>query len=352
MNGTAKSDSSGASGAPGSFDELRERYETAMHTIEQMQQELAVRAQECEVADDKELALRKDNKRLASKLSSLQAKVEKLQTQVRKRSQSGPAPEANANGPRDGDAKLAGHRPPMERQTSTPKVAVEVLKPSDSSHSIKDSNAARKRPSPDQDESNLQEKDTEIGLREVSRGYVYAPGPAQLSTPSATPSQVRTRPFANVPARRSKSHESPAGQSSRSGLAPHSRTPLSHRKPSRASPGQAQGMAHVSGSEGLSSAGPVSSAKPSDLIALRMQESGASAQGTARLRDRTNMPREAGLTGQASTKGGPGMNGNGSSRQDNPFMAKLNRFKAPVVGPTPAFNMPAKSLARGPSEAQ
>lgn len=62
--------------------EIEEQLAAANNLIEQLEQDLAQKAQECEDADDKELALRKDNKKLAARIANLQAKVEKLQLHV------------------------------------------------------------------------------------------------------------------------------------------------------------------------------------------------------------------------------------------------------------------------------
>lgn len=59
--------------------EAQQKLTDSTAIIEQLEYDLAQKAQECEDADDKELALRKDNKRLAARMVTLQTKIEKLQ---------------------------------------------------------------------------------------------------------------------------------------------------------------------------------------------------------------------------------------------------------------------------------
>lgn len=68
-------------GQTAKLEQVEQQLGAASALIEQLEHDLAQKAQECEDADDKELALRKDNKKLGARVAALQARIDKLQLQ-------------------------------------------------------------------------------------------------------------------------------------------------------------------------------------------------------------------------------------------------------------------------------
>ncbi|PWN32396.1 uncharacterized protein FA14DRAFT_87862 [Meira miltonrushii] len=305
--------------------EMTEALSIAQSTIEHLEHELAIKAQECEDADDKEIALRKDNKRLLSRIATMQARLEKLQQ-----------PQFQQNKALD---TVPSSVPPSSSSGS--------LKQSHPTKLSKDQPVTRKRRNSDMEEKQVNGEKTlsgnteELPSSKVDRAYVYAPGPTSM-TLNASQRNARDR-FS--PAFSAGQHHNHAiGKNA--GATPIDEISFKQKGiPSEDStinpPSSAAGSDALNRSQGRSGG----SSKPSDLVALRLQQKIASQPSTtsvlntstqslnpARIKDRTNKPRE-----NVNVKA----NFNSSQKDtiqiqkasnDNDFMTKLNRYRTPSNG--------------------
>jgi hypothetical protein len=225
-----------------------------------------------------ELALRKDNKKLAARIAALQIKVEKLQFQssvVAKPISLQGSSKTTACTP-----SSVNKSPEMKRGGMT-SIGLSPHPPP--------SGASRKRRAPEEEEG----KEVVDGQAVLTRA-IYAPKPS-ISAPSTAKAVVGGGGVGG--ARKIASLNKPEGI-----------TTTTTTNPSSSSSAATTTTAVASKRE-----------TPSDVIAKRLKSPGK--EGT--LQDRTNLQSRQATASQhpENTKGIPG--------QDNPFMAKLNRFRAP-----------------------
>jgi hypothetical protein len=136
------------------LDEVDEQLSAATALIEQLEQDLAQKAQECEDADDKELALRKDNKKLGARVAALQARLDKLQLQASTAAKAVTAP-------------LQGNRSPVGIRESNSGGSLSSAVPS----TVAPSSASRKRRAPEDEEQTTKSQSHPA----VTTRAIYAP---------------------------------------------------------------------------------------------------------------------------------------------------------------------------------
>ncbi|UZJ53148.1 hypothetical protein CBS101457_002468 [Exobasidium rhododendri] len=260
----------------------------ATSSIEQLEQELAYKAQECEDADDKELALRKNNKKLTAKVATLQAKMEKMQAQ--------------------GQLQRATKTIPSSHSAVNNDRAVERVAAQEMPHV---SPVSRKRSAPDEESSG---KEAEENAATTTRA-IYAPKPSIAAAPSSTtPTTSTTKVVRKVATLGGNSAFLHASKPSNHAILP----PSAALHPS------------VAGGNPTSKR-----ASPSDLIVKRLKS--PSKEGT--LQDRTNLQsRQASASTQEATMNKVG--------QDNHFLTKLNRFRPTSSQVMPARPTPVPSMLK------
>lgn len=306
--------------------ELVEALSLAQSTIEHLEHELAIKAQECEDADDKEIALRKDNKRLLSRIATMQARLEKLQQQLQQNKTMVTVP---------------SNLPPSNSSDS--------LKQSHSTELSKDQPNTRKRRNSDieekhtNDEKMLNVNTEKSSSSKVDRAYIYAPGPTSMTVnPSQRNARDRSSPAFKVGQHENHAMRKTAGATAIDEISFKQKIPFSDESATNP-PSYAAASDALNRSQGRSGG----SSKPSDLVALRLQQKLANQTKTdsdsvfntttqavnpSRIKDRTNKPRENvnGKTTLTSLQKEPIQTEKLSS--DNNFMTKLNRYRTPSNG--------------------
>lgn len=300
--------------------ELIEALTVAQSTIEHLEHELTIKAQECEDADDKEIALRKDNKRLLSRIATMQTRLEKLQEQL----QQSKALDT-----------LHSNLPTSNSSTS--------LTPSHSTGLSKDQPMTRKRRNSDMEKNHVNEekimvRDAEkVSSSKVDRAYIYAPGPTSMTIDSSQQNAFDR----SSTAFKIEQHDNHSMRKTSSGT-PSDKTGLKQKVSSSDeiainAPGS-EGQMSLNRSQGRSGG----SSKPSDLVAMRLQQKIANEANTVhphtanvnpvRIKDRTNKPRENVNGKPTVTSIHKDSNQTEKSLNDNNFMAKLNRYRTPSNG--------------------
>lgn len=317
--------------------ELTEALTVSQSTIEHLENELANKAQECEDADDKEIALRKDNKRLLARIATMQARLEKLhqhQSQQQQQQQQHSQHHQVLNSLPAGVLASNGSN---------------GLIPSHSTDSLKDQHVTRKRRNSDMEEKFVNDEKMmdnnfhltkELHSPKVDRACVYAPAPASLTR---TEDQPRVRNNPNHVFRLERRDNQIASRLATGSHGESDAFDAKQKMPSSdeiivnplSSTDVPDGQMPLNRSQSRSG----TNSKPSDLVALRLQQKMAdqsslnlainpSTAGTnpVRIKDRTNKPREN-MNGKPTLQKDPVKIEKVSS--DNQFMAKLNRFRAP-----------------------